>query len=172
MPTMFSSSNGSQLVRKSASGDASQLTGSSDGTVSMFRIGSYNVGVDQSKLTSENAKAVLDKVENIITTCVKDFGLDIMNLCEFGGHLQGLSDAGISAKDMNIFNGPQATSVSVNSNYLTSWGFNADTTQFYVKQKKLSGWGATPHAGKTNAGQSWWCTNSRTTLEFDSCLAI
>ena len=88
---MSSTSNGAQLVRKSASGDASQLTGSSDGTVSVFRIGSYNVDVDQSKLTSENAKAVLDKVENIITTCVKNLGLHIMNLCEFGGHLQGLS---------------------------------------------------------------------------------
>ena len=53
---------------ESASGDVSQLTGRSDGTTSVFRLGSFNVGVDQSKLTSENAKAVLDKVENIITT--------------------------------------------------------------------------------------------------------
>ena len=115
---------------ETASGESYQ---SCDGTVSMFRIGSFNIGVDQSELTSQNAKAVLDKAENIITTCVKNFGLHIINLCEFGGHLQGLSDAGISAKDMKIVDGPQGALVIVNSNYLTSCGFNDDTIQFDVK---------------------------------------
>ena len=47
-----------QLARRSAgsaSGDTSQLDASSDGTVSMFRIGSFNVGVEQNSFQCEMA---------------------------------------------------------------------------------------------------------------------
>ena len=83
-----------QLARRSAgsaSGDTSQLDASSDGTVSMFRIGSFNVGVEQSMLISQRTAQYMRKVEGVITTCAQDAGLHIMNLCEVGSHLQGLS---------------------------------------------------------------------------------
>ena len=71
--------------------DASQLEGSSETRiVSRIRIGSFNVGVDQNMLAGKRCNATLKKVEDIIATCVRDSALDIMNLCESGGHRQGL----------------------------------------------------------------------------------
>ena len=121
-----------------ASCDASQRAGSSHGTVHTLRIGSYNVGVDQNMLLSRKACKYLSKAEDIISTCVQDGVLHIMNFCELGGHRQGLPAAGINAQDFKIFLGPEAPFVSVNSNYLTAWGFVADTTQFGVKLAKPS----------------------------------
>ena len=56
-----------------------------------------------------------------------------MSLCELGGHKQGFDAANISALDMDIFRGTAAASVSVESNYLTAWGFNVDTPQLDVR---------------------------------------
>ena len=129
-----------QLARRSAgsaSGDTSQLDASSDGTVSMFRIGSFNVGVEQSMLTSKRTAQYMRKVEGVITTCVQDAGLHIMNLCEVGAHLQGLSAAGIEALDFNIFQGPKAPSVSVNNNYLTAWGFDPQEEPPNKKSRRI-----------------------------------
>ena len=89
---MCSSVDASQFAGRSAgsdSADASQLGGSSARTVSMFRIGSFNVGVDQDMLVSMRTFEYMRKVEDVITTCVQDAGLHIMNLCELGGHQQG-----------------------------------------------------------------------------------
>ena len=88
----------------------------------MFRIGSFNVGIDQNMLTSKKAARYVNKVQEIIATCVQDTGLHIMNLCEFGGHQQGLSAAGIDASAMPIFQGRDAPYVRINNNYLTAWG--------------------------------------------------
>ena len=118
------------------------MAGISDGTVSMFRIGSFNVGIHQDMLTGTHKRKSMRKVERVITTCVTDVGLHIMNLCGLGGHRQGLSAANISALDMKIFQGTEeyqgSPSVSINSNYLTSWGFDADTTQFGIKATRPS----------------------------------
>ena len=100
---MESVGDASQLVRRS--GDTSQLYTSSDVTTCMFRIGSFNLGVNQNMLTSKRCHEYMCKVEHIITTCVQDAGIHIMNFCEFGGHLEGLSAAGVNALDMNIFQG-------------------------------------------------------------------
>jgi hypothetical protein len=62
-----------------------------------MRIGSFNVGVHQDMLTSKKMHTYMHKVEDIITTCVQDSGLHIMNLCEFGGHLQGLTGTPLRA---------------------------------------------------------------------------
>jgi len=108
---------------------ASQLGGSSDRTVCVLRIGSFNVGIDQNMLKSKKVRQYLNKVEDIIAACVQDAGLHIMNLCELGGHLEGLSAAGILATHLKLFQDPAPPSVSINSNYLTAWGFEADATQ-------------------------------------------
>ena len=76
----------------------------------MFRIGSFNVGAGQDMLTGKKTKQYVRKIERIITTCVQDAGLHIMNMCELGGHLQGFNAAGISALDMKIFQGTAAPS--------------------------------------------------------------
>ena len=126
MAAAGSSGDASQLA--GSSGDASQLAG-----VQSIRIGSFNVGVHQDMLTSKNWRKCLRKVEHIIRTCVQDVGLHIMNLCELGGHLGGLAQAGISEFDMDIFQGSAAPFVDVNSNYLIAWGFGADANQLGVR---------------------------------------
>ena len=131
------SGDASQLGGSSA--DASQLGGSSDGTVFTFRIGSFNLGIHQEMLTSKHAHKHLHKIEDIISTCFQE-GVDIMNLCEFGGHRQGPSAAGISLFDMKSFRGPAAPFVTISSNYLTAWryGYDADTIQFGMREKEPS----------------------------------
>ena len=127
MAAAESSGDASQLA--GSSGDASQLAG-----VHTIRIGSFNVGVLQTMLTSRRTPKYLRKVEDIIITCVQEWGLHIFNLCEFGGHLGGLKQAGIDVFDIPMFDGSAAPFVSVHNNYLTTWGFDADATQPGVKQ--------------------------------------
>ena len=114
------------------------MSGASGAPVTAIRIGSFNVGVEQDMLTCRGAQDYIHKTEHIITTCAKVGALHIMNLCELGGHRQGLSAANINALDMSIFRGTAAPSVSVNSNYLTAWGFDADTPQFDVRTARPS----------------------------------
>ena len=112
------------------------MAGISDGTVSVFRIGSFNVGACQEMLTGKKTKRYVHKVESIITTCVQEGCLHIMNMCELGGHLQGFNAVGINPRDMKIFQGTAKTaapSVCIDSNYLTAWGFDADTPQYDVR---------------------------------------
>ena len=84
-------------------------------------------------LTSRKAQGYLRKIERVITTCVQDAALHIMNLRELSGHRQGLSAANINVHDMNIFQGTRPPLFSNDSNCLTVWGFDADTTQFDVR---------------------------------------
>ena len=96
--------------------------------VTDIHIGSFNIGIHQSMLTCSGAQGYLDQTERIIATCAKVGQLDIMNLCELGGHREGFAAANINEADMGIFRGTAAASVCVDSNYLTAWGFDADTT--------------------------------------------
>ena len=87
-----------------------------------IHIGSFNIGIHQSMLTCSGAQGYLDQTERIIATCAKVGQLDIMNLCELGGHREGFAAANINEADMGIFRGTAAASVCVDSNYLTAWG--------------------------------------------------
>ena len=134
----MASTDASQLGGLPA-GASSSADGSSDESVCMVRIGSFNVGVAQEQLTSDGKiRGCLHKVENIIAGCVQDAGIHIMNLCELGGYCQGLPAAGIYADNMEIFQGPEAPRVAIDCNYLTAWGFDADTTQFGMKTTEAS----------------------------------
>ena len=100
-------------------GDASQEQG-----VCRIRIGSFNVGMQQDMLEGKAAEKHLKKIEHIITTCVTDMALDIMNLCEFGCHKQGLAACRppINPHEMGMF-APSTSprpSVNVSNNYLTA----------------------------------------------------
>ena len=55
----------------SGSCDASQLSVSLHETTWAFRIGSFNVGMMQDMLTSRSKEKYMNKVEDIITTCVQ-----------------------------------------------------------------------------------------------------
>ena len=65
-----------------------------------MRLGSFNVGVQQSMLTGRDCRKVMDKASDVIALCVQDLGLHMFSLCEFGGHKQGLEDAGINYREM------------------------------------------------------------------------
>ena len=112
-----------------SSADASQP----GGKLCQLRIGSFNVGVGQTMLTGRKARAYVNKTEEIIATCVQDAGLNIMNLCELGGHRLGLAAAGIDVSAMPIFEGQNAPYAHVSTNYLTAWGFEAESSQCGVR---------------------------------------
>ena len=109
------------------------MSGASLLPIATFRVGSFNIGINQEMLNAKRTPQYLDDTERIIQTCVTEYRLQVMNLCELGGHRQGLEAANINPLDMNIFRGTAAASVSVDSNYLTAWGFNVDTPQFDVR---------------------------------------
>ena len=83
--------------------DAASSDSGGTGKVNRIRIGSFNCGVDYSTLTGKRCRIVLKKVQHIITTCVTDFGLNIMNMCELGGHQRGLVEAQLCPTDLRIF---------------------------------------------------------------------
>ena len=78
-----------------------------------FRVASFNIGINQHMLNARRTPQYLDDTERIIETCATDSRLHIMNLCEFGGHRQGLDAANIDTLDMNIFSDTAAASFSV-----------------------------------------------------------
>ena len=122
--------NASQLARRSArfaASDTSQVVASPVGTVCKIRIGSFNLGMGQNWISSGGRPHYTRKVENIITTCVQDAGLHIMNLCKLGLYLD-------DAVKMKIFQGPTAPSVTVHYNHLAAWGFDAEATRFGVRR--------------------------------------
>ena len=53
-------------------------------------------------LTGRGAQQHLDKIEEIIATCAEDKDLQIMNMCEVGGHRLGFTAANINVLDMNV----------------------------------------------------------------------
>ena len=114
------------------------MSGASAPPIISIRIGSFNTGVHQSMLTGKGQQHYVDYVEHIISECVEVGRLHIMNLCELGGHKKGFAAANIDEFDMPIFQGTAAPSVSVDSNYLTAWGFDADTPQFDVRRTRAS----------------------------------
>ena len=125
--------------RHVGSPDASQLGAlTKTKTVSTISIGSFNIGIKQDMLTSKNYETVLQKVEDVITACVHAAALDIMCLCECGGHRQGFHACRppIRPEDMKLFHKSPQLSVSVNANYLAAWNFIAGTSQFGVAKVK------------------------------------
>ena len=120
--------------------DVASLDSGGPGKVNRIRIGSFNCGVAYSTLTGKRCYITLNKVQQIISTCVTDFGLHIMNMCELGGHRQGLLEAGITPTDMRIFDhtviGAGTPTASITGNYLTSYGFDADISQPEIKETR------------------------------------
>ena len=56
------------------------------------QVGSYNIGVYQSMLTCGEKETHLCAIDRILTTCAEQ-NLDIMSLCELGGHKEGTKKA-------------------------------------------------------------------------------
>ena len=54
--------------------------------VSTIRIGSFNIGAMQKMLEGKNKNRYLHNIDDVITLCVQDYALDMMCLCELGGH--------------------------------------------------------------------------------------
>ena len=77
-------------MAKAGSGDTSQLARSSDGTVCMFRVRSFNVDIDQNMRTRKRCRQHGPKIEYILTTTVQDAGLQFVDLCELDSLRQRL----------------------------------------------------------------------------------
>ena len=109
---------------------------SGDRLVSTIRIGSFNVGVYQAMLEGKNRNKYLRKLEDVILVCVQDLSLDVMCLCELGGHRAGFQACRppIFAEDLKVFQTNPAPSVSINNNYFVAWGWRADASQFGVQK--------------------------------------
>ena len=64
------------------------------------RIGSFNVGLHQSMLSSNKKKVKNAKVmERVATTCSHEGKLDMFCMCEVGGHKEGLAQAQLNSEE-------------------------------------------------------------------------
>jgi hypothetical protein len=78
-------------------------------------------------------KKVMQHLDRIIHKCVMDGDLDMISMCEVGGHLQGMLAAGISAGDLSVL-ARGAIQYSNLQNYLSCWNFKADASQPGLQQ--------------------------------------
>ena len=82
-------------------------------------------------LVGKKCNTYLAKLNNVIATLVQEGLLDVLSMCEIGGHQEGFKSAGINVADLQVLeNGPLSSNVQ---NYLTLWNFNADASQPSVK---------------------------------------
>ena len=72
---------------------------------------------------------VLNALNKIIDVSVQDAQLDMMSMCEVGGHKQGFPSAGISARNLPVLGPTHGAKFSTIQNYMTCWGFQADASQ-------------------------------------------
>ena len=75
----------------------------------------------------------MQKVEDIVATCVQEGALHLISLCELGDHRQGLKRANINYQDLSIFKVGKGPLASVVYNYLTAWNFDTDASQLSVR---------------------------------------
>ena len=103
------------------------------GVVKM-RLGNFNAGVMQNQfLTTRALNKVIEHLDRIIHKCVHVGGLDMMTMCEIGGHLKGMRAAGISAGDLPVLR-QGSIKYSNLQNYLSCWNFKADASQPGLQQ--------------------------------------
>ena len=88
-------------MAKASPVDTSQLAGSSDETVCMFRVGSFNVDIDQNMRTGKRCRQHGRKIEYILTTSVQDAGLQFVDLCELDSLRQKLL-LGVPSVDVRL----------------------------------------------------------------------
>ena len=99
-----------------------------------LRLGSFNVGINQNQFISPKAtKKVMQHLDRIIHNCVMDGDLDMISMCEVGGHLEGMPAAGISAGDLPILQQARIE-YAASQNYLSCWNFSADAPQLGFQQ--------------------------------------
>ena len=98
-----------------------------------MRLASFNVGVTQDSLVGRNARRVMASLDRVSATCVHDGSLDILSMCEVGGHREGLTTAAINATDLAVL-GQGPAQCSNTQNYLSLRNFRADASQPDVQQ--------------------------------------
>ena len=83
----------SAVPQRAGKGSTSAALQPVAGTVEV-NIGTFNVGTDQTKLRSKKcAEKIMPNLRRVINICVDLGDLHLLNLCELGGHRQGLNQA-------------------------------------------------------------------------------
>jgi hypothetical protein len=93
----------------------------------IIRVGTFNVGVTQEMLMGKCCEKWLSKLEHVVQTLVSEGQLDLLSLCEVGGHKEGFSTAHIHVHDLGVFK--HHKKVRVDENYLSTWGHREDASQ-------------------------------------------
>jgi len=99
-----------------------------------IRLGNFNVGIMQNQFLTDRAlRKVMQNLDRIIQKCVTDGDLDMLSMCEVGGHLLGMPAAGIAAGDLSVL-ARGTIQYSNLQNYLSCWNFKADASQPGLQQ--------------------------------------
>ena len=79
-------------------------------------------------LTCRKKETHLCAINRILTTCAEQ-NLDIMSLCELGGHKEGLDVAGIHYQDLEFFKASKGPCANITQNYMTAWGLKKEAVR-------------------------------------------
>ena len=79
-------------------------------------------------LTCGKKETHLCAINRILTTCAEQ-NLDIMSLCELGGHKEGLDVAGIHYQDLEFFKASKGPCANITQNYMTAWGLKKEAVR-------------------------------------------
>jgi hypothetical protein len=100
-----------------------------------IRLGNFNVGIMQNQFETDRAlRKVMHNLNRVIHKCVIVGELDMMTMCEVGGHLKGMPAAGISAETHLPVLRQGSIAYSNLQNYMSCWNFNADASQLGLQQ--------------------------------------
>ena len=103
-----------------------------------LRLGSFNFGVMQNQLESENSKELLHALGGKVARCVLDANLDFFFGCEVGGHRAGLPAAGLVYRNVLLDAFETDVQAEALQNYTAAWNLGRRVSESFVLLKNKS----------------------------------
>ena len=100
-----------------------------------IRLGKFNVGIMQNQFETDRAlRKVMRNLDRVIHKCVIVGELDVMTMCEVGGHAKGMPAAGILPETHLPVLRAGSVAYCNMQNYMSCWNFNVDASQLGLQQ--------------------------------------
>jgi hypothetical protein len=102
-----------------------------------IRLGNYNVGIMQNQFETDRAlRKVMHKLNSVIHKCVIVGEIDMMSMCEVGGHGKGMPAVRILPEThLPVLRAGHGQIAYCNmQNYMSCWNFNVDASQLGLQQ--------------------------------------
>ena len=100
-----------------------------------IHLGNFNVGIMQNQFETDRAlRKVMHNLNRVIHKCVIVGELDMMTMCEVGGHVKGMPAARILPETHLPVLRAGSIAYCNMQNYMSCWNFNVDASQLGLQQ--------------------------------------